>query len=39
MRATVTVSTDGKVTVPKPIRESMDIEKGDVIQIEVIDAE
>lgn len=35
MRATVTVSTDGKVTIPKAIRQELDLEKGDVIEIEV----
>ena len=35
MRATVPVSDGGKVTIPQPIREGMDIESGDTIEIDV----
>jgi AbrB family looped-hinge helix DNA binding protein len=37
MRATVTVTSQGKVTLPKPLRDELEIEQGDVVQIEVID--
>jgi len=37
MRATVTVSSQGKVTIPKALREKMELEQGDVVEIEVID--
>jgi AbrB family looped-hinge helix DNA binding protein len=39
MRATVTVSSQGKVTLPKALREKMNLEKGDVVEIEVLDDE
>lgn len=29
------VSKDGKVTIPKAVRDALDIEKGDVIEIDV----
>jgi len=35
MQATVPVSKDGKVTIPKPVRDALDIEKGDMVQIDV----
>lgn len=36
MRATVPVSDGGKVTIPKVIRDELDIESGDVIEVDVI---
>lgn len=35
MRASVFVLESGKVTIPKPIREELDISKDDVVEIEV----
>lgn len=35
MRATVKVTTNGKVTLPLVLREEMDIDEGDTVEIEV----
>lgn len=35
MRATVTVTQQGKVTIPKVIREEMDLEEGETVEIDV----
>jgi len=35
MRTTVKVIQGGKVTIPAAVREELEIEKGDVIEIEV----
>ena len=37
MRATVYVSDGGKVTIPVAIRDKLDIESGDVVELEVIE--
>jgi len=39
MRATVFVLDGGKVTIPKPIREELDLESGDTVEIEVLNDE
>jgi len=36
MRATVYVLEGGKVTIPKPIREELELDKGDTVEIEVV---
>jgi len=33
----VTVTNGGKVTIPKLVREELGIEKGDVVEIEVME--
>jgi len=38
MRATVKVFNRGKVTIPATIREELDIEEGDVVEIDVKEA-
>lgn len=35
MRTTVTLTAQGKVTIPKPLREELDLEEGDLLEIEV----
>lgn len=35
MRATVYVLDGGKVTIPKAIRDELDLESGDTVNIEV----
>jgi AbrB family looped-hinge helix DNA binding protein len=35
MRATVNVTAGGKVTIPKPIRQQLDIGEGDTVEIDV----
>ena len=35
MEATTKVLEDGRVTIPKPLREHMDLERGDLVKIEV----
>ena len=35
MKATVKVLAGGKVTVPKAIRDELDVEKGDTVEIDV----
>lgn len=37
MRTTVKVGAQHKITVPKVIREELEIEEGDVVEIEIID--
>lgn len=39
MRATVKMIDQGKVTIPKPIREELDLEKGDLVEIDVVEDE
>lgn len=35
VRTTVNVSDGGKVTIPQPIRDELEIESGDVIELDV----
>lgn len=35
MRASTRVLDDGKATIPKPVREHLNLEKGDFIHIDV----
>lgn len=35
MRATVRLTVDGKVTIPKTIRDELGLEHGDTVEIEV----
>lgn len=35
MRTTVKVGAQYKITIPKTVREEMDLEEGDVVEIEV----
>lgn len=39
MRATIPVGDKGRVTIPKAIRDELEIESGDVVEIEVMDCE
>jgi len=35
MRTTTKLLRDGRVTVPKPVRETLELEHGDVVEVEV----
>lgn len=35
MRATVRMLESGKVTIPKPIRDELALEEGDVVSVDV----
>jgi len=37
VKSTVEVRRDGVITVPKPIRDAMDISEGDIIEIDVLE--
>lgn len=39
MRVTVRMLADGKVTIPKPVREELELERGDAVELEVINDE
>jgi len=38
MRTTVKISSQGKVTIPKQIRDEMGLEKGDMVELQVSEA-
>ena len=35
MKSTARVLKNGRVTVPKPVRETLELEHGDVVEVEV----